>query len=111
MPLAKFYGAVGYAETVESETKPGVWEDHVTERMHYGDVQRLARSLIGADHLNDSISITNQISIIADPYAQNHFFEMRYVRYLGGVWKVTNVEVQTPRLVLTLGGLYNGPTA
>ena len=102
--MSKFYGAIGYAETVE--TSPGVWEEKIIERMYYGDVTRNTRQLQSSEHLNDDINISNEISIIADPYADNHFHAMRYVEFSGARWKVSRVEVQRPRLKLTLGGLY-----
>ena len=104
--MAKFYGVIGYAET--SETKPGVWEEQITERSYYGDLTRNARRLQSTDQLNDDINIANEISIVADPYANDHFHAMRYVEFMGAKWKITNVEVKYPRLILTVGGVYNG---
>lgn len=104
--MAKFYGAIGYAEMIESS--PGVFKEQITERKYYGDIIRNARRLQSADKLNDDINVTNEISIVADPYATENFYSMRYVEFMGAKWKVNNVEVQYPRLVLTLGGLYNG---
>lgn len=103
--MSKFYGAVGYAETVE--TSPGVWEEQITERNYYGDVIRNTRRLQSADKVNDDINISNEISIVADPYANDHFYAIRYVVFQGAKWKVSNVDVQYPRLILSLGGLYN----
>lgn len=107
--MAKFYGEIGYAETVE--TAPGVWTEQITKRNYFGDVIRNTRRLQPADQLNDNINISNEISIIADPYANDHFHAMRYVELMGTKWKITTVEVQYPRLILTLGGLYNGEQA
>ena len=104
--MAKFYGAIGYAKTVE--TMPGVWTEQITERDYYGDVIRNSRRLQSSDKVNDDININNQISIVADPYAINNFHSMRYVEFMGAKWKISDVEVQYPRLLLTLGGLYNG---
>lgn len=104
--MAKYYGAVGYAVT--KETSPGVWEEDVTERMYYGDILRNNRKLNSADKINDDISISNEISIVADPYAMENFHAMRYVEFMGTRWKIANVDVQFPRLVLSLGGIYNG---
>lgn len=104
--MNKFYGAIGYAETVESA--PGVYEEAITERKYYGDVLRNNRQLQPSENLNDDINIANEISILADPYADNHFYAMRYAEFMGARWKITRVEVQHPRLKLTLGGLYNG---
>lgn len=104
--MAKFYGPVGYAETVE--TRPGVWEEQVTERMYYGDLTRNTRRLQASDGLNDDINVANEISIVADPFAMQNFHAMRYVGFMGVKWKVSGVEVQYPRLILTVGGVYNG---
>ena len=104
--MAKFYGAIGYATTVE--TVPGVWEERITVRNYYGEVIRNTRRLQSTEYLNDNVDIGNEISIVADPFAMNNFHTMRYVEYMGAKWKVSNVEVQYPRLLLTFGGLYNG---
>lgn len=104
--MAKFYGIIGYAKPVTS--KPGVWKEEIVEREYYGDVYRNTRRLEQSGTLNDNVNIANEISIIADPYARENFHAMRYVLFMGTKWKITNVEVQYPRLNLTLGGLYNG---
>ena len=104
--MAKFYGKIGYANTVE--TKPGVYEEQIVERSYYGDLIRNTRRLQSADQVNDDINISNEISIVADPYATNNFHTMRYVVFMGTKWKISNVEVSYPRLILTLGGVYNG---
>lgn len=104
--MAKYYGKIGYNESVE--TTPGVWEEKITERSYYMDVVRNALRLQSTDKVNDDINVNNEISIVADPYAMNNFHSMRYVEFMGAKWKVSNVEVQYHRLILTLGGLYNG---
>jgi hypothetical protein len=106
--MARFHGRVGYGETVE--TAPGVWEDQIVERSYYGDVIRNARSLQEGENLNFDLSVRNSISIVADAYANNHFFSIRYVEWAGALWTVQSVEVQSPRLLLRLGEVYNGPT-
>ena len=106
--MAKFYGPVGYAEPVE--TKHGIWEDQITERNYSGDVVRnTSRWSTSSDSTNDDLNISNQISIVADPFATNNIYAMRYVEFQGAKWKITNVEVKYPRLILSVGGLYNGP--
>lgn len=104
--MAKWYGVIGYAETVE--TKPGIWEEQITERNYYGDLFRNSRRLQSTDKVNDDINISNQLSIVADPYAINNFYSMRYAEFSGAKWKITDIEVQYPRLTLTLGGVWNG---
>lgn len=106
--MAKFHGRVGYGDTQESS--PGVHEDVITEHIYSGDVIRDTRQLTEADKLNKDLSVSNQISILADAYANDHFFAIRYVEWAGVLWTVTDVEVQAPRLLLRLGEVYNGPT-
>lgn len=103
--MAKFYGTIGYAQTVE--TKPGVWEEKIVERMYAGDLIRNTRRLQSTDQLNDNINVANEVSIVSDPFANENFYSMRYVEFMGAKWKVSNVEVQYPRLILTIGGLYH----
>ena len=104
--MAKWYGKIGYAETIE--TAPGVWEEQITERSYYGDSIRNTRLLQNSGGVNDNVNIGNQISIVADPYAVDHIYAMRYVEFQGSNWKITNVDVQYPRLILTIGGVDNG---
>lgn len=107
--MAKFFGPIGYAESIE--VRPGYWEDKITERCYCGDVIRNTRRLQSTDQVNDDINVSNEISILADPFAYNNFHSMKYIKYMGANWKISNVEVQYPRLILTIGGIYNGPTA
>lgn len=104
--MAKFYGAVGYAVT--EENTPGVWDECIIERMYYGELIRNTRKLQSTEYLNDDINISNEISILADPFAYANFHSMRYVDFMGAKWKIISVEVQYPRLILTVGGVYNG---
>jgi hypothetical protein len=87
-----------------------MWEDVITEYPSYGDVLRNTRGLNDGTSVNDDISVGNSISIVADAYAREHFFAMRYLSWQGALWKIEEVEVVHPRLVLRLGGVYNGPT-
>lgn len=107
--MARFAGPVGYGETVE--TAPGVHEDVITERTYYGDVVRNTRKLQDGEGVNDNLTVSNSISIVADAYARDHFHDIRYIRFAGTLWTVSDVEVQRPRLLLRLGGVYNGPKA
>ena len=104
--MAKYYVAIGFAVTVE--TKPGVWKEMVTEQMYYGDLLKNTRRLQTANQVNDNINISNQISIVADPFAYENFHAMRYATFMGTKWKVESVDVEYPRLILSLGGVYNG---
>lgn len=104
----KFYGKVGYAEN--SETSQDVWDDSIIERMYVGDVLSNNRRANNGESVNDNLDISNRISVVADAFAYEHFFNMKYVEWMGTLWKIQSVEVQRPRLILSLGGVYNGPT-
>lgn len=104
--MGKFYGKVGFANT--KETSPGVWEEQITERTYQGDVNRFNKRYEPQNQVNDNITINNEISIVADPFAYEHFAYLRYVEWMGVKWKVSSVEIQYPRLILNIGGVYNG---
>lgn len=104
--MAKFHGKVGYV--IPTKTAPGVYEEIVTEREYFGDIIKNTRGLQTANQVNDNVNISNEISIVADPYANENFHAIRYVEFMGSKWKVTNITVSFPRLVMAVGGLYNG---
>lgn len=106
--MAKFFGKIGYGET--AEVRPGVWKTRIVEREYFGDLTRNVRRYEASGQLNEDLNIANEISIVADPYAYDNFHAIRYVLFMGTKWKVSGVEVQYPRLILTIGGVYNGET-
>lgn len=106
--MAKFFGEIGYGVT--EEIRPGVWEEVIKKRDYYGDVMQYYRRWdTDSQQLNDNLNLNNKISVVADPFAYDHFHQIRYVKWGSGKWKVSNVEVQYPRLILTIGGVYNEP--
>ena len=102
----RWYGKIGYA--ISEETSPGVWEDKIEERSYRGDLIRSSRRWNDTNSVNGELSVSNQISILSDPYIIGNFQNIRYAEFMGTLWKVTDVALQYPRLVLTLGGVYNG---
>lgn len=108
--MARFCGEVGYGETVETPPGSGVWVDQIIEVVYFGDVVRNIARYPDSEYLNNNLAINNAISIVADEYAITHFFNIRYVKWAGVNWTVTSVEVRSPRLVLHIGSVYNGPT-
>lgn len=102
--MNKWYGKIGYATLVE--TAPDVWTEQITEVMTPGNIQQLSRRLQDASQVNPNVVITNALSILADPYAMKHFQDIRYAEVWGTKWRVNNVEVQQPRLLLHLGDRY-----
>lgn len=104
--MTKWFGKVGYSETVE--TTPGVWKPQDTIREYYGDIKRNTTRWAGnPDSTNDDLTVNTQISIVADPFAIDKFYSMKWIEFMGAKWKITNVDPQPPRLILTLGGVYN----
>lgn len=106
--MAKYYGSVGFATTVESEDSPGDWIATIKERQYSGEVIRRKRTWNTNTNLNDDIAVNNEISILADPYAYQNLGEIRYVVWHGTKWRVTSIDVAYPRITLSIGGVYNG---
>ena len=107
--MAKWYGQIGFGETTEVER--GIYKFVITEHPYYGDLSSQRYSAATADQINDDVKMTNTLSIVADPYAMEHCGYMKYVVIHNCLWKVNSVEIQYPRLVIQIGGVYNGDTA
>lgn len=103
--MSKFCGKIGYGQTVQKS--PGVWVEEIVEKPYYGDMTRSTRKLQGNGTVNSNINVANEISIVADPFAYENFFSMRYVTFMGTKWKIASVEVQYPRLILEIGEIYH----
>ena len=101
----KWYGKIGYG--VSEETEPGIYTDKITERSYYGDIIRTSFINQQRQQVNDDINLSNVLSIVADPYARDKFYSMKYAIINNIKWKITNVEINYPRLMLTIGGVYN----
>lgn len=104
--MSKFYGPIGYI--TQKEVSPGIWDDVVVERTYVGDILQNIRRWEVSESKNDNLTISNRISVIADPFAYENFSTMRYIYWLGIRWKITSIEIERPRLILTLGEVYNG---
>ena len=101
----RYSGKIGYSETVE--TKPGYFEETLVFKKSKGDVVRNTKRNQDNSKVNSDIRVNNSISVVADPYAQTHFFNIKCIEWQGALWEVSSVEVQYPRLILELGGLYH----
>lgn len=104
--MSKYFGKIGYGVT--EETRPGVYESQIVEKEYYGDIVRNSRRLESGSKVNDDLNINMTLSIVADPFAYQNFHQLKYAEYMGAKWKATSVESQFPRLIITLGGVYNG---
>lgn len=103
--MTRFYGVIGYAESVE--TAPGVWTEEIHETNYYGDVIMPSRKFDPGSDVNGNITTYNQISVLADQNLMKHFFKIRYVVWNSVKWTVTGIDLKPPRLVMRLGGMYN----
>lgn len=108
--MAKFCDVVGFVETKERPPESGIWTRVPYEREYFGDILKNTRRWQSDNQLNDNINVNNRISIVADEFAYNHSYAMAYVKLYGVYWKITNVEIERPRIILTIGGVYNGET-
>ena len=112
--MAKCYVEIGFAETVEKMTDDehpigtGVYEEIITPRNYYADLTKNFRNTTSDNKVNSDILLNNTFSIIADPYASENYFAMRYIKFRGCKWKVSGIDAQYPRLIINVGGIYNG---
>lgn len=104
----KYHGKVGFVSF--DEVTPGAEVEKPIEREYFGDVIRNTKRWESAQQVNPNLKVNNQISIVADPFARENLFAIRYVSWIGALWEVTSVDVQYPRFILSIGGVYNGPT-
>lgn len=110
MIMAKWYGKIGYIES--KQTEPGIWEPEVTEKQYFGELLNNMSRWSNSNKVNDDLTLANKISIIADPFAYQNFSKIKYAEYMGALWEVSTVDAsQYPRLILTIGGVYNGQQA
>lgn len=105
----KYSGIIGYVITYEDPEAPSVYRTKFVKRKAKGDVLDLStRWQKDKDSTNDDIVLSKKISIIMDPFVAKNFSYIRYVTYMGVKWRVESATPQYPRIVLTLGGVYNG---
>lgn len=109
--MSRFFGPIGFVTSVEDPEGSGIWVDQVLEKNYRGVIVKNYKRWDSNQKVNDDLTIKNTLSIVADPYASNNLFAIKYVKWLGSYWKIDSAEVQYPRITLTLGSLYNGPTA
>lgn len=107
--MSKFYGPIGFVKSQETYSGSGIWEDVPIEKNYRGIIVKNVKRWDSSEYLNKDLNISNTISIVADPYISNHLASIRYIKWLGSYWEITSVSVEHPRLVLTIGGVYNGP--
>lgn len=102
--MARYYGNIGFATQVE--TSPGIWEDIIEDRPYKGDVIRNGRRYDNSESINDDLVITNQFSIVSDAFLYSHIPSLRYIEYLGSKFKIVSVDIERPRVIINVGGVY-----
>lgn len=108
--MALFYGPIGFVDTVEDPIGSGIWVEIPIERNYRGEVSKYGKRWEnGSQQVNPNLTISNTISIVADPFLSNHIYAIRYIKWLGGYWEISSVDVESPKLILNIGGVYNGP--
>lgn len=104
--MSKYYGKIGFAQTVN--TAPGVWENTIVERYYKGDILTNIRRWEKGESTNDNINVSNKISIVANSFAIDNLYCMKYVELWGTLWKITEASIDHPRITISIGGVYNG---
>lgn len=106
--MAKFYGTIGFAQTIEDPPDSGIWKETIIEKKYYGDLLRNSVHNENGEYLNRNINISNEISIVADSFLFDNAYSMRYVTFLGAKWEIRTISIDIPRIILSIGGVYNG---
>jgi len=104
--MTKFSGEIGFSKTIETE--PGIYTDTIVVRKYYGDIERQGRRWEKGENVNDDLVVNNYVSIVADDFVKENIGMMKWVEFLGAKWKIQSVEIDYPRIKLTLGGVWNG---
>lgn len=106
--MAKYYGKIGFASCEETPTGSGIWVDDITTRQYRGDILNTSYRWQQGQEINSNATVSQRISIISDSYVLNNIPSIKYIEFLGALWCVASIEIQRPRIILTLGGIYNG---
>lgn len=106
--MAKFYGAIGFAQTIEDPPDSGNYKEEIIEKKYYGDLLRHSIHNENGEYLNSNLNISNELSIVADSFLLNNTHHMRYITFLGAKWEIRAISIDYPRLTLSIGGVYNG---
>jgi hypothetical protein len=109
--MARFTGLVGYV--TQEESVPGVWSQSETPKMMKGDIIRQSITngkgdrVADSGKVNDDVSLGHRVSLIGDAYAFANCFNMKWVQINGIKWSISSIEMQRPRIIVSLGGMWN----
>lgn len=104
----KYSGLAGF-EKKHNEVRPGVLQNQIKEVRIKGDVINYGHSLNptqGSDQ--QDVHIRNRLSIVMNPYLRDNFSSLVYVIFMNVKWEVSSFTINGPRVIIDLGGVYNG---
>lgn len=106
--MNRFFGKIGFCYQ-ESEEGSDIVTERVVLKTYRGDLLKSNRKWETAEQIIDQFNISNRVSIMADPYSLDNLYAIKFVILHGKAWKITDAEIQYPRIILSIGGLWNGP--
>lgn len=110
--MARFYGTVGFMQTVEDDSRPGMYFEKITEYpKRYGDILTNKWNSSPGKSINDDFKVANRISVVCNKKMISEAQFARYIIWNNVKWEITSVDIEPPRLIFTLGGIYNAQQA
>ncbi len=104
--MAKYAGLVCYV--TQEEKVPGVWTPLENPVLMKGDIIRQSSNYQDNGKINSDISLNHRVSLVGDAYAFDNYYNIKWIMLDGRKWEVTSVEIQRPRIIVSIGGLWNG---
>lgn len=101
----KWYGNIGFGIPVNEND---IHTEVITDKPYKGDILENNLRWQQSDKIDDDLNITNKISVIANDFAYDNIGYMKYVELRGNKWKIVSATLQYPRILLTIGGVWNG---
>lgn len=103
--MAKLGTTIGFA--ISQEKSSGVFIEAIEERYYVGEIFKNTMSSYSNQSVNPNLSLSNKFSMLVDSFSKDNHQKIRYAVFWGSKWKVTNIEIEGKRLILTIGGKYN----
>ena len=106
----KYTGKIGFA--VMKNEGEGIYTEEIEEKVYYGDL--LSSRWNNENNQNSPLVVNcffvilnNSISVICDKYLSENISVIRYITYKNSKWCITGIEIQPPRIIINIGGIYN----
>lgn len=103
----KYVGNIGFLSS-NTEVTGGIATQPIISKRYFGEIITTSSRLQTQDKINPDVTINNSIAILLDGYLNNNLSNIVYVEFLNKKWSVSSIELRHPRVILSLGGLYNG---